>query len=156
MESHSDSSFNTVSNSYSAYGNLVYLRGTGFTPGTNYRIAYYDAGADGGQWLKTTDTTSTALGELTDNTLLPGNFGSATANSWKALICDTGYDPAATYDAFTASEKIAEDTFTVAASAIPEFPTAMAGFAVVIMCFGLYYWMRKRRLQQSVVGSPKY
>ena len=43
-------------------------------------------------------------------------------------------------------ELMANDSFYVAQSAIPEFPTVMAGIMVAGLCFGIYYWMRQRRL----------
>ncbi len=41
---------------------------------------------------------------------------------------------------------LADDSYNVDASAIPEFPAVIAGIAVAGMCFWIYYWMRKRRL----------
>ena len=41
---------------------------------------------------------------------------------------------------------IVEDSFDVEQSAIPEFPTVITVIVVAGLCFGIYYWMRKRRL----------
>lgn len=43
-------------------------------------------------------------------------------------------------------DSLMELEFTVAGSAIPEFPTAVAAVVTSGMCFSIYYWMRKRRL----------
>jgi len=40
---------------------------------------------------------------------------------------------------------LANDSFYVAQSAIPEFPTVMAAIVVAGVCFGIYYWMRRKR-----------
>ncbi len=114
MESHSDSGFVTVwgnvDTEFDTYGNLVYLRGMGFTPGTNYRIAYYDNGASGGQFLKNTDTSSDTKGELTDNTFYPSNWGSATAGNWKAVVSSQSHTPETNYSDYSTAQKIAADT----------------------------------------------
>ena len=47
---------------------------------------------------------------------------------------------------------IADDTFAVAASAIPEFSTVFAAIAIAGLCFGIYYWMRKRYQRQVVTA----
>ena len=39
------------------------------------------------------------------------------------------------------------DDFYVIEGAVPEFPTVIAGIAVVGMCTGIYWWMRRRRLE---------
>ena len=40
---------------------------------------------------------------------------------------------------------VANRSFEVAAEAIPEFPTVIAAIMVAGSCFGIYYWMRKRK-----------
>lgn len=151
MESYSDSGYNTKSDSFSAVGASMYVRGMGYTASGSYRIAYYDAGASGGQWLKNTDTSSSAAGELTDTTLVPSNYPSAAAGSWRAVVSSQSYSPPQNYTDYSAAQKIAEDTFTINASALPELPTTLAGITAVTLCLAGYWWMRRRR-QRVVAG----
>lgn len=63
----------------------------------------------------------------------------------------------ATYAALTADpdayQLIADDTFTVDAGAIPEFPTVIAGIVVAGLSFWIYYWMKKKRLAYARVKT---
>ena len=43
------------------------------------------------------------------------------------------------------SHLVYDDGFTVQSTAIPEFPMVIAAIGVAGLCFGIYYWMRKRR-----------
>ena len=49
-------------------------------------------------------------------------------------------------------ELIADDTLTVEASAIPEFPTVMAAIGVAGLCCGIYLWMRRRYRRQVAMA----
>jgi len=61
------------------------------------------------------------------------------------VVIQTSDDlPAAYGDAIIHDNFIADDSFVVDASAIPEFPEVMAAIGVAGLCFGIYYWMRKR------------
>ncbi len=157
IESYSDSSFVTVSNSFGATGAAVYTSGMGYTPSGNYRIAYYDASAaGGGQRLKTSDTAADSTGRITDSSLFPNGYPSAIAGTWKAVVSTTGYSPPASYSDYSSVERIAEDTFTVSASAIPEVPGAITGMAAIGMCFVAYYFIRKKPVMAVVLKSDRY
>ena len=97
------------------------------------------------------------IAPVTDGTLetdyyLPSDSGAA-SGLWHALVQpDSGYTSfgALTYGTIVAAPDtyglIANDSFTVNASAIPEFPTVIAGIIVAGLCFGIYYRMRKGKL----------
>ena len=70
--------------------------------------------------------------------------------NWHAVVIKRGTLLPDTYaDALTDPDYVADDVFYVAASAIPEFPTVMAGIGVAGLCFGIYYWKRKRKLDSK-------
>ena len=107
------------------------MKGTGFAAG-NYKVRYYDAGAV----QLGTEAGITVSGDGILQSLMACNTNpSAPAGTWHAKVFD---------DAGTTL--IADDTFAVTASAIPEFPTVIAAIGVAGLCFGIYFWMRKRRL----------
>jgi hypothetical protein len=64
---------------------------------------------------------------------------------WHAVVSTTSDTPPDTYDASWVYT-LADASFTVEPSAIPEFPTIFAAIGVAGLCFAIYYWMRKRRL----------
>ena len=154
-DSYSDSGHATQSDNFTDYGDTVYMEGTGFADG-NYNIGYYDATVTGGGNLTATDTNisvSGGNGILNSAYLLtidPEAVGDA---EWHVLVqpANGGYTPLpSSYDTAIADPDLygllANDSFHVAQSAIPEFPTVMAAIMVVGVCFGIYYWMRRRRL----------
>ena len=114
----------------------------------SYLIAYYDKdGAKAGS-----ETQSASSGVLQSSYLLSTDPSDA-AGTWHTLVQpSSGYTGFGTesYATITASPAtyglLADDSYTVEESAIPEFPAVIAGIAVAGMCFGIYYWMRKRRL----------
>jgi len=71
------------------------------------------------------------------------------------VVCTTGYIPPDTYDA-SWSHTLADASFTVESSAIPEFPTVFAAIGVAGLCFAIYYWMRKKRLALQRLEVPVY
>ena len=150
-DSYSDSGHSTQSDNFDDYGteHTVYMYGTGFAASTTYRVIFWDDVS--GTWYnrETEDATSDGSGNLSAaHTFTPSTD---TDGTWHVTVYnDTGYSPS-TYDA-NDSKLVADDisypgdyAFTVAASAIPEFPTIMAAIGVAGLCFGIYYWMRKRR-----------
>jgi len=86
----------------------------------------------------------TATGVLTgecDFTTKP----SAAAGTWHSVVFNTTGDILGNYaDARGDPSYIIDDVFIVDSSAIPEFPTVMAGIGVAGLCFGIYYWMRRK------------
>ena len=135
----------TVCDDFTESNNHVYMQGTGFPTGS-YTVGYFDGS---GIWIADDDISVSGDGILNSEyqlDSLPADFG-----TWHALAQPTGATSfPGTYAIAIAApdtyELLADDSFNVEASAIPEFPTVMAGIMVAGLCFGIYYWMRKRRL----------
>ena len=71
--------------------------------------------------------------------------GVAAAGNWHAVVLIQSDNlPAAYSDALSDPDFVADDVFNVATSAIPEFPEVIAAIGVTGLCFGIYWWMRKR------------
>jgi len=149
-ESYSDSGHSTQTDDFFDSTNHVYMEGTGF-PNGNYDVGYYDGTvAGGGTWVATDENITVSTGTLNSEYLLT-NDQTATPGTWHALAQPASATPLdSSYATAVADpdgyELLANDSFTVQPSAIPEFPTVMAGIMVAGLCFGIYYWMRKRRL----------
>jgi hypothetical protein len=139
-ESYSDSGHTTVENSFSGSTNHVYMRGEGFPSGT-LKVGYYDGGGDRRQ----TDVFSGFGGGTLDSECLLTNYsGVATEGTWHAVVLLQTDDLPNTYvEAIADPDYVADDDFYVAASAIPELPTAATAIAVIGLCAVIYYWMRK-------------
>jgi len=146
--SYSDDTWQTVTNYFSGSTNHVYMYGENFDDGTT-KVGYYD-GADN---LKETDTyDSWGGGTLSWSECLFIDYrtDTATAGYWHAVVLLQADDLPNTYAAALDDlDYVADDEFDVAASAIPEFPAAIAGIGVAGLCFGIYYWMRKRKLNDE-------
>jgi len=147
-DSYSDSGRTTISDDFTTYGNTVYMKGTGYPAGT-YNVVYFDAGANGGQKTQTESGISVVGDGILNSQYLLNTFPSRIGGTWHALVSDnTSF--ASDYNASIAAPDIygmlGNDAFTVQTAAIPEFPGPAAGIMVAGLCFGLYYWMRKRRL----------
>ncbi len=116
-----------------------------------YKVAYYDGGTahdgvDGA--LVMVDAINSNYNRSISSVCECTSYPSASYGTWHAVAyrADTGdAAPAATYTP-NDSNSTMEVEFTVEQSAIPEFPTVIAGIIVVGMCFGIYYWMRRRKL----------
>ncbi len=133
-----------VGTEYNADYHIVYMWGDYFTKNTDHKVAYYD----GGGIQKAIDSVP-VLG----NEELPSQYDlttdpAAQEGTWHAVVYLATYDPPSTYDPETPGDppKEADDSFEVLPSAIPEFPTVITAIGVVGLCFGIYYWMRKKRL----------
>ena len=140
--SYNDSTWDTVENSFADSTNRVYMWGNNFDPGTT-KVGYYD----GGNVLRQTDTYSSWGGGILNwsECYFMDYIAVATAGTWHAVVLLQADDlPAAYADALTDPQFVADDSFTVAATAIPEFPEVMAAIGVAGICFGIYYWMRKK------------
>ena len=76
----------------------------------------------------------------------------ADAGTWHAVVYDNDFDsfptgrPNTYAEATSESGYLTEDSFEVAAAAIPEIPTILAGLAVAGACAALYWWMKKKRV----------
>jgi len=145
--SYSDSDHTTPSDEFTQLHCTVYMYGEGFTKNKDYKIIYWDGG--GNKRVAEVQKAVTPQGKLkSEHTFDVPDV----AGNWHCTVYypDT-YDPAS-YDPGDANI-IADDTsysggyaFYAAQSAVPEFPTVMAGIGVTGLCFGIYYWMRKERL----------
>jgi len=151
-ESYSDSEHSLQEDNFTGSTNHVYMEGTGFATGS-YDVGYYDATATGGGDLVVTDENiSVTDGTLNSEYLLTTDPLAVGDADWHVLVQPAGatnplpsnYSTAVTDPDFY--ELLANDSFYVAQEAIPEFPTVMAGIMVAGLCFGIYYWMRQRRL----------
>ena len=114
----------------SSTSNIIYMKGTGFETGT-YVVRYYDAGAtqvgtDANIGIEAPADLQSSMACYTDPL--------AAAGTWNATVYRSSDDAL-----------IADDTFYVNANVIPEFPTTMVAIGVAGLCFGIYWWMRKRR-----------
>ncbi len=143
--SHNDATWLTVENSFAGATDHAYMYGENFDDdlGTATKVGWYD----GGGTLRETDTwTSWGGGTLNWSECQFTDFvGVAAAGDWHAVvILTTDALPAAYADALNHANFVADDVFNVAATAIPEFPEVMAAIGVAGLCFGIYWWMRKR------------
>jgi len=118
----------------------AYMTGTGFQASTAYRVCFWDGS---GTKASTVDASSDGSGNLS---AAHAYSESETAGTWYATIYDSqAYSPGS----HSASDPyiIGDDSFEVTAGAIPEFSTIMAAISVAGLCFGAYYWLRKKRLR---------
>ena len=107
------------------------MKGTGFETGT-YVVRYFDAlAAQVGTDANIGVTAPADLQSLTACNTDP----LAAAGTWHATVYRSSDDAL-----------IADDTFYVNLNVIPEFPTVFTAIGVTGLCFGIYWWMRKRRV----------
>ena len=146
-----ESNYTTGRETYNVSYRTVYMKGTGLTV-TTHNVAYYDAGTSGGQRV-TTDNNKTPTGGTLQSLCALADKGAYTPGTWHALAQPTANSTAfpLTYNAAIAAPDtynlIANDSFTVLQSAIPEFPTAITAIIVPGVCFWIYRYMRKRSLR---------
>ena len=163
-DSYSDEGRLSQEDTFSNSTNVVYMKGTGFWDNSNlqtYIVSYYD----GGGTKVTTDSGIAVYNPVSDRGDLGNTSGvpsyeptytftdnpTAQPGTWHIVAQPTGApspfptdysDLAASPDNYAL---IADDgTCTVNQSAIPEFSTVMAAIGVAGMCFGVYWWMRKK------------
>jgi hypothetical protein len=149
-DSHTDSARNDPPEDIFASPNtIVYMKGTGFAAGT-YSVSYYDATTAGGGNKLFTESGLIVAGDgiLVSQITLTG-YPSSVAGMWHALVQPTGATSfPSTYNAVVAAPDtyglIANDSFTVQQSSIPEFPTALAAMVVPALSAGIYLWMRRK------------
>jgi hypothetical protein len=137
---------------FSGATNHVYMKGEGFDTTGTYKIAYYDGGtnhdgADGAK-IEVDVYTDDADGILDESECLLASYGSSSYGTWHAVVYKTTDNMPNRYDLVSSSdpEYVVEDSFYVEQSAIPELPTTITAIVVAGLCFGVYYWMRKRVL----------
>lgn len=147
----SDSARTAVSNDFTGYGDIVYMYGENFDTTGTYKVAYYDGGPahDGADGTKVqTDTYTDNVSGISENCQCrPADYGSSSYGTWNAVVYKTTGTMPASYNLVSTGDAdyTVTDSFTVQQAAIPEFPTVMAGVMVAGLCFGIYYWMRKRK-----------
>lgn len=155
---------NTGGTAFNSTYYIAYMEGTGFSsPSSGYKVGYYDAGVNGGE-LTATDASPTLNGTTLQSSYALNTDTGAASGLWHSVVFDTAgdipdyyldwEDPPGTWNtgATNDGDKVVEDYFYVSASAIPEFPTVFAAMAVMGLCFGIYYWMRKRYHRQVVIA----
>jgi len=147
VESYNDSSLQNIDDSFTT-GENPYIRVHGLKASDSYAVGYYDD--DGDKVATVSNLTSSTTGNLSSYYAL-GTDLDAAPGTWHAVVFDTTYGaPSANYSVVTsnksASGYVTEDSFDVAASAIPEFPTIITAVVVIGTCFAIYIWMRKKRL----------
>ena len=127
---------------------IVYALVTGL-PDVTYKCAYYDDGDD----LKCVD----------GNLIIDGSSylwsqydlrtdDQASAGNWMAAVYEQSAEVPSSYDS-NDDNIVADNGFNVAKSAIPEIPTVMAGIGVAGLCFGIYYWMRRKAFKNQMITT---
>lgn len=144
--SYSDSDHLIVCDSFSGDTNHVYMYGGDFAAGDT-KVGYYDAAGN----LAETDIYASFVGGiLSSDCILNQDWGGSLPpgdDFWYAVVIQTSDTMPSTYVlALEHADYITHDDFYVANTAIPEFPTVIAAIGVAGLCFGIYYWMRKRRV----------
>jgi len=124
-----DPKINSNKNKYRDYHETIFIDGKHMKkPGHDYKVRFYDSD-------------NRKLGACVVRTDDKGRFENA-------FYTIKGTEKPGTWhaEAGPAGENITEDTcyFEVLASAIPEFPTVVAGIAVPGMCAFIYGYLRKR------------
>ena len=136
----------TGANPYSSATSTTtaYIYGPNFIASHGYTVGYYD---NGGTWVVDHNISSAGDNTFSSQYILTTNPG-AEAGTWHAVVFDDdlGSPPGTYAETSGAAGYMIEDSFVVEESAIPEFSTVMAGIMVAGLCFGIYYWMRKRKL----------
>ena len=121
---------------YDSTYNIAYMDGGGFIKNAYYNIGYYDGNGD----LVATDNNIKATGGKLSSECALNTDPNAAAGSWHSSAYEDPATPPATYD----GSGVVNDDFEVAAGAIPEFSTILSAIAVVALCGGIYFWMRRR------------
>jgi hypothetical protein len=122
--------------------NEANMYGTGFSG--SYKVVYWDTDGDKAR----AEIVSDVGGALTISHTF--NESQDPAGDWHvAVYSPSSYNPSS-YSA-TDPNIIADDTsytggyaFHVEETAIPEFPTAMVAFAMLAICAGTYFWLRRK------------
>ncbi|MFC2019890.1 hypothetical protein ACFLU4_08115 [Chloroflexota bacterium] len=134
----------TVGDPYNSTYHVAYMYGDNYSAGQSYAAGFYD---NDGTKIGTDVSGSLATNALSAEFDL-NTDNNATAGLWHSVVFDTAFgSPPVTYAATSgAAGYVVEDDFEVAAEAIPEFPEVTASIGVAGLCFGFYYWMRRRKI----------
>lgn len=143
--SYNDSGRTVPDDTFASPETTVYMKGSSIA-NVSYLIAYYDANG-----VKRGSETQSASSGVLQGTFLLTTVPSAAAGTWHTLMQpSSGYTDFGTqsYATITATPGryglTADDSFTVAASALPEFPTIFAAIGAIGLCFATYWWLRRR------------
>ena len=136
--SYNDPAHKNPDDTFSGEKHTVYMHGPGFAVSHDYKVAYYDAGED----KIATHTNASDSDENLDGQYYFPTY-SAVAGLWHSVVYDATDSPPSTYNP-TDPNKIANDSFTVLESAIPEFPAVIAAIAICMLCAVAYMVMRRR------------
>ncbi|MBI2888059.1 MAG: DNRLRE domain-containing protein [Chloroflexi bacterium] len=154
-DSYSDSGRTAQNDSLTAANQeAVYMRGTGFKLGGTYVIAYYDSTG----FKACTDNQAAVSGTLDSSCRLVAGSTLA-AGTWHAVVFDPSGSAATTYASIseTVNKPLADDTFTVNASAlVPELPSLLATAVVMALAAAIYTWSTRRpfdRLRTSPLAT---
>ena len=149
-KSYNDAAHETQDDTFSGDQNTVYMHGTNFTTGTEYKVAFYDAegslSADAHKLQTDSVYADGDDGGLSASCAFTSYKATADPGTWHAVTCAVAQTPPDTYNEAWEYE-ITDDSFTVEGSAIPEFPTVFTAIGATGLCFGIYYWMRNRRIK---------
>ena len=131
LESYSNFPRTVVCNEFGIPNCTVYMKATGISPPTaEVVIKYYDATIPEPVEVQSEPGCAVKGEFLTE--IKPSNFPNATSGCWTAKL-------------YKGTNLLATDTFTVQASAIPEFPVWWAGLLIAGMVLGIYWIFRNRK-----------
>ena len=152
--SYSNIARTTVSNDFTTYGVTVYMYGENFDTTGTYKVSYYDGGTDHsgdyGTQIEVDLYTNDPDGILDESQCRPTDWEigppAASYGTWHAVVYKTTGDMPDSYNLVSKADTayVVTDSFTVQSAAIPEFPTVLSAIGVAGLCFGIYWWMRKR------------
>ena len=149
MESYEDSGCTIVCNDFTAGKNQVWMEAIDLSaPNKEYKTAFYDATATGGGTFIAYDINTSVVKTLTGATVIFTDYPSSVGDGdWHAVVLypSTTAAPPTYNEAIALPECEVYDAFYVHQAAIPEFPTVIAVLVVVGTCFGIYYWVRRRK-----------
>jgi len=157
--SYSETGRTTVSNNFTTYGVSVYMYGENFDTSVTYKVGYYDGGtahdgADGA--LLFTDSDTTLDGIFNAFAIRPADYPLSSYGLWHAVVYKTTGDMPNSYDLVSTGDTAytITDSFTADVECIPEFPTVFAAIGVGGLCFGTYWWMRRRTKLRAYRPPP--
>jgi hypothetical protein len=122
LESYNDSARNNIDDYFTSYEHSVYMLGNGLEPDYTYKVVFFDG-----------DNNNTEI--VINNSDPSGNLsadytfksGKDIPGTWHAQVFNATGGPSGTYTyTFNGPGVVAEDSFQVYESAIPEFPAGMA------------------------------
>lgn len=130
---------------------VVYMKGTGFAPGV-YKVGYYDGGGS----LRGTESPVVSEDGVLNSLYDLKSDQTAREGTWHALVFfdpdNPGTAPEAPGDlssAQTSGYITADDTFSVASAAIPEFGPVFSALAVAGLCGAVYLYFRRRAFSRA-------